>query len=95
MESNTTEPEMYMYQVKLNTIKNSFIIIESPVFIPPTVCEKVLNAKSTPFIATYNPVINKIDVKGEVGGFSDLRRDKTQYAKMDALVIGPYMILRS
>lgn len=63
-----------------------YILIETPVFIPPEVCERVLRAKSHPFITKYNPIMKKIDVKGDPSEFKGLQREKNQLNKIKSLV---------
>jgi len=67
--------------------KTQYIIIESQVFVPPNICEKVLRAKSAPFISQYNPVSNTIDAKCEAAAWKDLsgHRNKLQKSKIEAL----------
>ena len=55
---------------------NSFILIESPVFVSPDICKKVLNAKSEPFIAKYNPVVNKIDIKSTKKSYLEIHKNQ-------------------
>jgi len=43
--------------------KNNYLIIETPVYVSPVVCTKILMAKEEPFICCYNEVVKKIDVK--------------------------------
>jgi len=66
--------------------KNSYILIETPVFISPEICIKVLKAQSIPFIAKYNPVVNKIDVKGDDRSYQQLKQDKRQLSKIKSIV---------
>jgi hypothetical protein len=56
------------------------------VFVSPDICSKILKAKSAPFIAKYNPVFKKIDVKGEDKSYKELSSNKIQLYKIQALV---------
>jgi hypothetical protein len=64
----------------------SDIIIRSPVFITPELCQKVLKAQNRPFIAKYNPTINKVDVKGDPQTYNELKNNVNQEAKIEALI---------
>jgi hypothetical protein len=66
--------------------RNGYVLIETPVFISPDVCIKVLNAKSTPFVGKYNPIVNTIDIKSLGKSYEELRRDRVQLAKIKGIV---------
>jgi len=66
--------------------RNGYVIIETPIFISPELCTKVLKAKSNPFISRYNPYVNTIDVKSTGQSFGDLKRDRVQLAKIKSIV---------
>ena len=65
---------------------NSYVLIETPIFISPDICINILKAKSTPFVSKYNPIVNKIDIKSLGKSFEELRRDKVQLAKIRGIV---------
>ncbi len=67
-------------------LKTGYIIVETPVYIPPQLCKSVLNAKSVPFVGKYNEVFNTIDSKGEDRSYKDLVSEKRQLAKIKALI---------
>lgn len=66
--------------------RTSYVLIETPVFVSPDICINVLRAKSTPFVARYNSIVNKIDIKSISKSFEELRRDKVQLAKIKGIV---------
>jgi hypothetical protein len=66
--------------------KNSYILIECPIFISPDICTNILRAKSTPFVSRYNPVVNTIDIKSLGKSYEELRRDRVQLAKIKGIV---------
>lgn len=66
--------------------QTSYVIIRTPVYITQDLCEKVLKARSKPFICRYNPVVNKIDVKGDSKAYTDLQLNRRQQGKMLAVV---------
>ena len=66
-------------------INTGYVLIETPVFIPPVLCVKVLNAKSNPFISRYNQIVNKMDIKSSDISHKELQSDKMQLEKIKAL----------
>jgi len=66
--------------------QTNFIVIRTPVYITQELCEKVLKARSKPFICRYNPVAHKIDIKGDSKSFSDLQANRKQLGKMLSIV---------
>ncbi len=66
--------------------KSSYILIKSPVFISPLVCEEVLKAKNYPFICKYNPVDNVIDVKTGSRMCRDILEHKTQLVMIEQAI---------
>lgn len=66
--------------------ESSYVLIETPVFISPAICEKILKAKSTPFISRYNPVVNRIDIKSVDRAYSELKMQRIQLAKIQGIV---------
>jgi len=67
-------------------LNNSFILIETPIFITPIICKNILKAKSEPFICIYNPKVDKIDVKGDPRTMDIVNNEKIQKQKIDLLV---------
>jgi len=67
-------------------VNNSYVIIETPLFIPPQICANILKAKSSPFIANYNPIVNKIDVKTDPSSLNLLNQERIQVAKIKGII---------
>lgn len=67
-------------------MSSGYILIETPAFVSPDICKKVLKAESPPFICKYNPTVNKIDIKGERNSVSDLQKNRVQLAKIKGVV---------
>ena len=63
-----------------------YILIETPIYVPPELCTKILGAIGNPFIGKYNPVMNTIDSKGHEQSYRTLKQEKRQLAKIKALV---------
>lgn len=66
--------------------KNQHILIETPVFLSPEICVKILKAKSPPFICRYNHVVNKIDVKTDDRSLKAIQNNRIQMAKINGLI---------
>lgn len=66
--------------------QNGHVLIESPAFVSPDICTRILKAKSQPFIARYNPCVNKMDIKSTGQSFNDLRRNGSQLKKIKGIV---------
>lgn len=66
--------------------KTDYITIRTPIYITQEVCERVLKARSKPFICKYNPVAYTIDVKGDSKSFSDLQTNRKQLSKILTIV---------
>jgi len=88
METGRVDPfRQYEYFKAIDyDLKTGYIIIQTPIYIPPQLCEQILKAKTTPFIGKYNPVFHTIDSKGEDTSYSKLKVEKRQLAKIKALV---------
>lgn len=88
LESGRVDPfRQYEYFKIIDyDMKTGYIIIESPVYIPPELCRGVLKAKTNPFIGKYNPIFNSIDSKGDDASYKSLTIEKRQLAKIKALV---------
>ena len=67
-------------------MSSGYILIETPAFVSPDICRKVLKAESPPFICKYNSMINKIDIKSERNSVSDLQKNRVQLAKIKGIV---------
>ena len=65
---------------------NSYILLETPVFIPAVICEQLFKPKSLVFIAQYNSLLNKIDVKTSVDSFDQLKKERRQLLKIRGLI---------
>jgi len=66
--------------------KNSSVLIRTPIYIPPHICKNVLKAKDEPLITHYNPIINKIDVKGEPRSYTAALQERNQLGKIKSIV---------
>ena len=76
------------FQIVKGSQDGQKVILETPLYIPPDLCSKLLGCRPNPVIARYNKAVNVIDVKsGEVGFRQQLRDDKMQIAKLRALSI--------
>jgi hypothetical protein len=67
-------------------IDSKNILIETPAYITPEICRKVLKAQNRPLITKYNPVVNTIDVKSPEGTYKEYSLERKQVAKISALV---------
>jgi len=76
------------FQVVQGSQDGNKVIIETPLYIPPDLCSKLLVTEPNPVIARYNKAVNAIDIKsGQFGFQQQLRNDKMQIAKLRALTI--------
>ena len=66
--------------------ESKFLIIETPAFISPNLCHRLLKSKNRPLIVRYNPIVNTIDVKSTEGTFTEYQIERMQKAKINALV---------
>jgi len=66
--------------------ESGFIIIETPAFIEPSLCIKILRAKSRPLISRYNPTMHTIDVKSQTGLLKELQMGTMQVEKIKFLI---------
>jgi hypothetical protein len=64
---------------------NNHIILQTPIFIHPEICKGILRAESQPLITTYNPAVDKIDVKSEEKVFKKYKSERKQLGKIYAL----------
>lgn len=65
--------------------QTEFILIETPAFINPDLCMRLLGAKNRPLITRYNHAIKKVDVKSTQGVFKEYEKEKNQLDKITAL----------
>lgn len=66
--------------------QSKFILIETPAFVSPTICQKILKSINKPLVTRYNPTINTIDVKSPEGTLKEYQFEKKQIAKISALI---------
>jgi len=66
-------------------VKSKFVIIETPAFISPELCHRILKPVNRPLITRYNPAVNTIDVKSTEGTFKEYQIERNQLAKVSAL----------
>ena len=66
-------------------VTTNYVIVQTPAYIEPEVCMKVLNAQNRPLITRYNPTIGKVDVKSTQGVLSQYKQEQNQLAKITAL----------
>lgn len=67
-------------------VNSKYILIETPAFISPELCHKVLKSQNRPLITRYNPAVNVIDIKSPSGTFQEYKMERNQVAKIGALV---------
>ena len=66
---------------------NSFVIIETPLFMTQEVYQKILRSESTPIIVRNNPTIKAINVKTNGNVFSEFKRKyPVQLAKIKSII---------
>lgn len=65
--------------------ETGYILIQTPAYINPDLCIKVLGAMSRPLITHYNHAMKKVDVKSTQGVFKEYERQGEQLAKINAL----------
>jgi len=81
-----TESQYDYFRIIEYDPKNSYILIESFVYLPQDVCNNILKAKSPPFISKYNNITNTIDIKSSNISYSDIKKNKIQLDKIDAII---------
>ena len=64
----------------------SQILIRTPVFLTQDICIRLLKAKIEPFIAHYNYVANKIDIKGSQRSFDEAKKEVKQISKINSII---------
>jgi len=87
-EENKFDPFKQLENFKIieYDTKSKYILIETPAFISPNLCRKVLKAINRPLITRYNPAVNTIDVKSPAGTYTEYKMERKQVAKISALV---------
>jgi len=65
--------------------ETNYILVQTPAFISPDICMKVLKAKNRPLITHYNPAVGKTDVKSTDGVFKEYKIQGEQLNKITAL----------
>jgi len=66
--------------------KSSYVLLETPIYISPELCTKVLKAKSEPLITKYNPISNTIDVKGSSKSYYDAGQEGFEMSRIKGIV---------
>lgn len=66
--------------------KTQYVLIQTSVFVSADICKRVLNAQSVPFIARYNHIVNKIDIKSDDRSYKELQKDGKQIANIHAII---------
>lgn len=80
------EENLFFFTVQHYDEKSGYIVIRSLAYIESDLCLKVLKAKSRPYIVTYNPTIEKIDVKVQEGVHKELDIKTDIPARIKAMI---------
>ena len=88
MGENQFDPNKQMDNFKIieYDAQTKYILIETPAFISPELCHKILRSVNRPLITRYNPAVGMIDVKSKEGTYREYRIEKNQLGKIGALV---------
>ena len=86
-EGNTIDPNKQLpyFLVIEYDINTNYIIIQTPAYIEPDLCMKILHAQNRPLITRYNPATGKVDVKSTQGVLQQYKQEQNQLAKITAL----------